>query len=1159
MKISSLLKPIAGEPLYSQQFSRFLLFALSIATTAQGLNFASVPSANLDLSKLGRVGLLGDFAGISLYEFEGQNENGYSINGDQSVLAQLPNGAFTNLAAADAGIRSMCSFTLENGTTEGVIVGGNFTSLGGIESQGIAMINPNTSAVSPMMGFYGQVYALLCDEATNSVYVGGNFQGANSTNALAWTESAGWTNLPFFGFNGPVNAISKSSEGNVIFAGKFTGLGNETTPAVADQQIVNIAGANITSTSSSSTEGLSDPRNIVCKTSGVDGANSTWLLEDDINGSWTATFGFNFSPTKLRLWNTHLDGRGTETWRFTALPLNGIMNFTFTDPITGKNDSCTATCPLSSNSSIEYQDFFFVNNIGMNAFRIDISAWYGAGGGLDGIELFQNDIFAYAVDSFNEPTCANITLASKSSDTGPWVITPSNTADSQYLTASSLTSAEEATASVVFFPDIKQSGSYSVNMYTPGCLGDDTCDFRGQVNVTGIMGSNASTFETTLFQTNNYEKYDQIYFGYIEAGSSSFRPSVTLSAITGSPSNLTVVAQRVGFTLVDSTGGLNALFEYNPNQTTVVTSDFAHSTFDVAGNDLDSGAVINSLAVMGDLTFVGGDFSTTDYSNVFAVNSTGTVPLAAGGLNGEVLTMLLNDTTLYVGGNFNNTVSSKTSGLSNVAAYDTSRNTWSALGAGVDGSVFGLVPMSMNITANTPEVVIAVTGDFTKVLAFGSNSSISASGFAVWVPSRANWLPNLDVSTIFVNGQLSAAITTAGGTLFAGSLDGQQLGANGAVEMYSGPAISTFPVQLDASNDTTDSSSSNQTVSGVVTALFHQTTGVNVTILGGHFAARASNGSTVNNLVFIDGSDVVTGIGAQISNDSTFLATAIDGNTLYAGGAVNGTVNGDDVSGVISYNLKTSDFSTVQPPALSGGNETVNAIAIIPSGSDVYVGGDFTTAGSLPCPGVCVFSSTSSQWNRPGTTLSGTVNTMLFSGSNTLVVGGSLKLSGQSVFLATYNAKKSVWTTFNNAASIPGPVTSLVPASSDNSELWIAGTATNGTDFIMKYDGTNWKAVDVLGTGSKVQGLQAFSLTSNHGSSDLVPQDQALLISGALVVPGFGTASSATFNGTTLQPFLLSTKASNTPGSIAQIFTENSNFFTSSSKQNILFPPCASC
>jgi hypothetical protein len=1131
---------------------RFGLVFASVAHFAHAISFTPAPSANLDLSQLGRVGLAGDFDGISLYQYEGQNENSPSTNGTQSLLTGFPNGGFATLASSDAGIQAMCSFTMQDGTMTGIVVGGNFTSLGGMESQGVAMFNPNTSAVIPLTGLSGQVNALLCDEETNTVYVGGSFRGANSTNAIAWVGTAGWTNLPFAGFNGPVTSISKASNGHIIFGGDFTGLGNSSGPSLPNQQIINISGANITAMASTTTTGFSDPNNIVCKTNGTDGPGDTWLLADNTPGSWKAEFGFGFEPTKLRLWNTHQDGRGTQTWRYTALPIDGIMNFTFIDPVTGQNSSCSSECPLSSNSSIEYQDFYFVNVIGMNGFQIDISAWYGSGGGLDGIELFENDIFAYAINTFNEPTCAAISLASSSTTTGPWAVSPSLQSLSEYLSAS-LTAAD--TASVVFQPDIKQSGNYSVNIYTPGCIQDNTCSNRGMVNITGVMSTDTTNagFTTEIFQTNNFDKYDQIYFGYIEAGSSSFRPSVTLSPVAGqSISNLTVVAQRVGFTLISPSGGLNNIFEFDPSLAVVDASGFANSTYDQAGSILNTGSKVNTLVTAGNTTFAGGNFSTSTYQNILAVTSTEVTPLTGGGLNGEVMTMLVNETTLYVGGSFTNTSTNGIPGLNHISIYDTTKNTWSALGAGVNGLVTSIVSIQLNVTTNIPEPVITFTGDFTELLAFGSNSSVAVTGFGVWVPSQNNWLQNLNAATMTISGQLTAAVNVLGsGTVFAGSLTSSALSANGVVELSS-TSLSTLPIQIQPSSSQNTLSkratSANQNVSGVVTGLFYDNGGRNVTILGGHFTASGSNGSAINNLAFINGSnsDIVTGVGSQISDDSTILALAVQADTLYAGGSITGTVKGTSVDGLIIYDLITSSFGP-QAPALSGNTVTVNSITSnSDSSKDIYVGGSFLTAGALSCPGVCVYSTTSSQWSRPGLTLAGVANAMVWANTNSLIVGGSLIANGANTSLATYDVKSQAWNASAGASVIPGPVTSLATANSDASELWVAGTATNGSAFLMKYDGSSWNTVgDVLGSGTEIKGLQLLPLTKSHANSALVSGSQSLMITGALNIPGFGDASAVLFNGTTFEPFALTTSSSSA-GSLSQIFTQDQKTITSS-------------
>ena len=367
-----------------------MLFALLFSLTG-GVTVHPVAPPDLDLSDLGQVVLTGDFDAISLYTYAEQNQNGFSTNGTQSLIVQLPDGGFLNSATTDASIKALCPFVLKNGNLAGVIVGGNFTSLGGIEAQGIALYDTNKSQVTPLPGLSGHVSAILCDQATNTVYVGGDLSGGNSTNAIAWVGMTGWANLPFAGFNGPVNSIAKAANGNVIFGGSFTGLGNTTTPMKKHQQVINISTANITSGSSASQKGFGNPRNIVCNSDGQSGAGNTWLIEDGSPGFWRAEMSFGYEPSMLRMRNTRHDGRGTQTFRFTALPSGGIMNLTYTDPSTKKESVCDALCPLDHD--LDFQDFHFVNNVGMDGFQIDVSDWYGLGGGLNGIELFQNGEF----------------------------------------------------------------------------------------------------------------------------------------------------------------------------------------------------------------------------------------------------------------------------------------------------------------------------------------------------------------------------------------------------------------------------------------------------------------------------------------------------------------------------------------------------------------------------------------------------------------------------------------------------------------------------------------------------------------------------------------------------------------------------------------------
>ncbi|KAK4154646.1 cortical protein marker for cell polarity-domain-containing protein [Chaetomidium leptoderma] len=1156
----------------SEPFSLISL-ALSLSTfaasPASAISFTPVPAPNLDLSQLGRVVLAGDFSGISLYQFEEQREHAFRSNGSEQLLARMPNGLFAPIVNTDATIRTMCTFNTDNGTV--IVLGGNFTSIrdpdadsAAMQSTAIALFDPATAAVTPLPGLSGQVNALLCDQDRNTVYLGGSFVGANSTNALAWEAGRSWVNLPFAGFNGPVTSITKTSNGNIIFGGSFTGLGNASTPSTPDGQIINLSTATITSGLSSTAAGFSDPKNIICKTGGADGAGNTWLLQDNVPGFWEAKFGHGFRPTKLRLYNTHQDGRGTKTWRFTAMPINGIMNFTYIDPVTQRNASCTSECPLSDDKSIKFQDFHFVNVIGMNEFRFDISAFYGSGGGLNGLELFADDIFSYAVSEFNEPTCAGLEFPSTATATGPWTVTPSFSSSANYLTAQLTAPITNTSASVVFTPDIRESGHYSVNLYTPGCLQDNTCTTRDQVRLTGQMTADATKsqpIDVDLYQTNNFDKYDQIYFGLIDASSGSFRPRVTMTPLAGqSLAQMTFVAQRIGFTLINSTGGLNGLYEYAPGDA-VNAGDFMKSAFNRLGAGFSTGSSVNALATSGDSTYIAGNFTSGSMRNIVSMKGDDqNAQSVGGGLNGEVKSMFLNNTSLYVGGTFTSTSDNATENLNNVAVYDTSKNSWSPLGAGVSGRVVRVVGMTMNITSSTPEVVVSVNGVFDQLLAFGDNPAVRVDGFGVWVPSQGNWLQNLDLPVESVEGMLSASILNfTGPSLYAGSLSSSSLSARGAAVLGS-ETLGRLPVDIQPSTDSSASSGlakrdgtlADGDINGVAAAVFDTNNGRNLTILGGHFTAKATDGSTTHNLVILDGSnsDQVTGLGDQLSPNSTFVAMAVEGDILFAGGKVAGAVSDVNVNGLVIYNLASRSYGT-QPPTLSGGNGTVSSIVVHSSTKDVYIGGSFTSAGSLDCVGVCSFSTTASRWNQVGRNLKGDVSSLMWATDNILLAGGSLTINDTvPASLARYDAAQQTWDTYPGADQLPGPVTVLTAGTSDGGQIWAAGTSSkDGSVYLMKSDGSTWQQAgqSALQPGTNIRGLQIFSLTSSHDASDLLNQDETLLLTGSIILPGVGSASAVLFDGANFTPFALTSNSdSDKPGSIARVFSERSDYFAKS-------------
>lgn len=1119
-----------------------------------------LPLPSLDLSPLGWVALTGDFDAVSIYAYENQAHSAASVNDSQALLTQLPNGALATLAAADGDILAVCPFTGEDGTVSRLIVGGSFTSLGGVRSRGIASYDPATNKVEEIDGLTGTVRALLCDKESESVYVGGDFEVGNTSHAAIWSESEGLKTLPFGGFSGPVSSIVKGRDGHIIFGGSFDGVGDvgdvvdgeKTTKKQRKSQIINLSTATITSDAISPLAEFSDPRNAICKNGESEGPGETWLLIDNAPGFWRADMDYTFYPTKLRLYNTHFEGRGTKAFRYQALPDTGIMNLSYVDPESGDRRYCEDSCPLSHDPSKPFQEFEFVNPVGMSGFMLQILDWYGPGAGLNGIELFQDSIFTYAIDEFNEGNCGELAHPSESSRQGDWRTTAVPDQSVHYLTTEVT---DPANTFVTFRPDVKESGNYSVLLFTPGCVADGTCASRGRINVTAKLASStrkAPPVETIIWQTNNFEKYDTIYTGFVEASSESFRPEVTIAPLEGTQ---TMVADRVMFKLISSTGGLNGLYEYDPKNAT--KKDLSVNK---AGTSLEPNALVSSLVSNGKRVYAAGNFSSKANSRInnilsFEIDDPSPTPLANGGLNEEVESQLVLNDTLYVGGHFTRTSEGGPKGLNHVAAYSGADKSWSALGAGVNGPVTSIVPLSLNISSDAPETVVAVSGSFDEIVAFGSHSAVPVPGFAIWVPSKRNWLNHLDVVQMAFRGQLTAAAKVEDETVLAGSLQSLGIASTGIASLTNseGLALAPIPIEFlsDSDGGTLAKRETSQGSADVIVAYFDRDDGRNLTILGGQFAAKATNGSTLHNLVFLNGTDgeatTLTGISEGLDANSTVTTLEVQDGVLYAGGRITGSAGGSNVNGVVAYSLTNATFISPQPPALTGSDVFVTAITARPDSEQVYVGGNFSAAGSLPCPSVCVWDTSSNQWSRPGASLTGTVYSMHWASKSQLIVAGDLNVGGNRSRLATYDTSAQSWTSMEgaSAATIPGPVTAFGPASQDLSKFWVAGQSSDdGSVFLMNYDGSTFQSHnDLFEDPTTISGLQVIAVTDEHDSADSLNDDQVLVVTGQLRIPDFGNASAAIFNGTVLTPFLLASARDGRPARIHEIFTENQNTF----------------
>ena len=120
-----------------------IIFTLS-SRPAHSFITDPISPPSIDLSRLGRVGVTGNFNALSAYQYHGQLENSPPVtNGSQSIRAQSLNGDFTTVVTADGSIDAICAFFLEDGNLTGLVTVGNFSTLGGVKAPGVGLVQYN--------------------------------------------------------------------------------------------------------------------------------------------------------------------------------------------------------------------------------------------------------------------------------------------------------------------------------------------------------------------------------------------------------------------------------------------------------------------------------------------------------------------------------------------------------------------------------------------------------------------------------------------------------------------------------------------------------------------------------------------------------------------------------------------------------------------------------------------------------------------------------------------------------------------------------------------------------------------------------------------------------------------------------------------------------
>ena len=615
---------------------------------------------------------------------------------------------------------------------------------------------------------------------------------------------------------------------------------------------------------------------------------------------------------------------------------------------------------------------------------------------------------------------------------------------------------------------------------------------------------------------------------------------------------------------------LNGIIEYCPWNLTYEPS--SNTPIMDAALQLDDGAIIEAIQVSENDTFVAGNFTGPNMTNIFKFSAgnargfenEGIQALPGGGLNGPAFALCLStdSQTLYVGGNFSNTMDGSENLLTNVGAlvnHGQNGSEWALLGAGVDGSVYSINTLSLNTSTNTSDTIVIVNGDFSNLLPYRGSGFVPADGIGVWVPSQNNWLANLNMTNKpEYDGKLVTSVEAPDGSrLFAGTLSSWILSADGLIGISydsSGAAeVSSLGLEIQAQSPSD--------YGGIVqVGLYDMTQGRNMTIVGGNFTAQSSSvlteSQSINNVAIIDHNLQLTYGISEFNVDAHVLSLAVVDSTLFVGGQFAQEYEGQYCNGLITVKLPSTDFEDTQPPSLTGPGVTVYTISAPLTSNKIYVGGNFSGAGDQECPGVCVYDTTSSTWTRPGDNLEGIVTNMLPTGPDSLVaIGDSILVDGKPVNLASYYAPSNHWTPFNEIQPLDGTVQAIGfapmssvqsatgPWASDQFGFWIAGIDSNGTHFLKKWDGSSWHNVTTnFGNDTIIRGLEVVQVIDQHLASEFLDPSTVLLLLGNITILSPDQASTSRifsaliFNGTDFIPYIATKTRSGTPGSLSSMF-----------------------
>ncbi|EIN11377.1 hypothetical protein PUNSTDRAFT_63207 [Punctularia strigosozonata HHB-11173 SS5] len=1089
----------------------------------------------VDFDRMGKVGLAGSFAGLDVFS----NSTVAFDPSTASLLSRSTNGALARLGSTNAGgaISAGCAL----GST--FYVAGTFSSINGTSASNIASYDASASKFSALgsNGPNGPIHALFCDSSNNKVWAGGAFSSPGKNVAVWDAKAQSWSAAPFGGLTGAASEVlsitTNSSSSSLFFAGSFitafAGNGTSTLNSTNNPNVpfskgaspfssslvpIPLQNAQIEGSPSTQQAEFSNIDNILCP-AGADGPNNTWFAADG-NAAVITARAFSFiSAAGVRLGNTFLDSRGATGFKVTTIPDNTVQTLKFLDPTTGQNTTCSDPCPLSTDSSLLYQDFLFASApLNITGVQVTLSNWTGAGPGLHIFQLLSSGAFASALADENSVSCF-APNPSNTTQTGDWTEKQANTGipgtvQSVLVSDVNVGTSASTGPSFTWMPYVSASGDYNINFLVPGCTEFQDCNARTSVKVTVFPGGDQQPWVTTVDQTNTDDASTLIYSGPIVPSSTDFVVTVTMTLAdqpvgNGQNGQWEIVADRIQMELTNanltSTGTSGS--GSGSNATTASTSGFGFFEWPLSSSDSSVNAtstlpnttetaldaigleLLTAMGGSGSLSsasaaviaavahhpsgavFLGGDFSLSSGSasgakNIVMFKNGALASLAENGLNGAVTSLVVDGDTLFVGGAFEDTASGSTGGkVRGVGAYSVSGDKWAALQAGLNGAATSL---------GFANGQLQVAGNFTQIVSASSTSSgISSGGLAVWDAQNSTWVNSggfLAGSMTFVGNGTAASKSQSQTQFVAGNVAASsQFGASGFVMLSNGgkdgvPTVTPLGVQL--------ASGGNESASGTATRRRRS----HVRAAAGLFprlqfpkllSRQSSTTSALEPLPTVTASS-----GPSVSAGAFWTNSTSKDEVVIIGGNFSFTsASGAEASNVAIYDPKSGSVTALQGSQPSG---VVQALLV--QGDNLFIGGQFTVEGTS-ANGFAVYDLANQKWasNTPPALVasSGSVLVRSLTSSeskdNTVIVAGSFTSAGSTSCqgICAWDTSNSQWTELGSG--VQGDVVSV--AYGGQSTLVASGSIalSGNTANVAAYTFANnsWSAI---GSGSELPG-----------------------------------------------------------------------------------------